>query len=894
MWNSDILHEISTEHVIPILFALADIDRGTGSYPHHVTQDLNFSQSNLRPDFAKSQSLKEQLNLNGVMDEKQFSQARQNEANFLAVDRNPNQHHFITSKGLPVHDLQQNGGPDHLTRTSARQEMSESPGNFDLFGGQQQRSYQQSSMQPRQHSEMSNMQQLQQQQQLMIRKMQELHRQQQLQNLDLRQNNSNNEVTTFAKPTFSNQHSSSIYGTPNSETLQYPWAAERGINWTNRGSPTFQGSPGGQGFPPNLGQMQHSVDLVPQQVDQSLYGVPVSSSKGLPVNQYSRMVTARSSMPQMPISTNHLQGHELNLLADQVGVQNEPSICRHEFQKESMFGLASGTNTGMRNTGGLQQVNSLSRSALQQDFVGRQDAAVRPETSHENLSMQVASPQNQVALDPTEEKILFSSDVNIWDGFGNLPHISREAGDAFEDCENGLPSIQSGSWSALMQSAVAETSSSDVVLPEEWSSLILHKNDGLSRGQPPSTHISSSIQQTSSADENIRITSALNSELFPRAKDIDTANAMGLNRFGEKFQTEPNRTLQAEMSARFVQSVEESGKRPNIGPFALRNQICDDSSPHSLLAETSTQTHSPTWMPGHNGTGLRSSGWDPQAATPPHEDTVAFTHEAEKLQQNFRNVEVKMMQGDMVHRSSLWNSNSIPSSAVGMDHVNSRVGNHQENQGSFWSKDASVAKSCNGQISDETSSIFQNSYLHNQWKNPHPPARSQDGGSLGRPLYQANDLNHVLESTNSHEKGELPRFEMENCDGKENSNDSHRSNLSQHTSGGFRESGLSDVSDSQTYLTAKQTSANQLSRKVSSPRKFQYHPMNLDEDADADAKPSSGLKHSTPVQAMSQQNAYFGLPNIFGQIPRNSTVTEKVIYKFQMSMSLTCFLLAIN
>lgn len=746
------------------------------------------------------------------MHEKQ--QSRENDANFLVMDRNSNQRHFITSKGSPVHELQQSGGLDHLTRASVRQDTSESPVNFDLFGGQQQRSHQQSSIQPAlQHpqSGVSNMQQLQ--QQLMIRKMQELHRQQQLQHLDLRQHNSNNEITPFAKPTSSNQPPFA-YDSLNSNAPQYPWAAESGINWMNRGPPTLQGSSSGQSFPPNLGQVQQLVNLVPQQVDQSLYGVPISSSKGLPGNQYPRMVTARSSMPQMPISSNHLQGNKLNFMADQVNIQSEPSISRHKFQKENIFGLGSGMNTEMRNMGGLQQVNSLSRSGLQQEFLGRQEVAVQLETSHEKLRGQVASPQNEVALDPAEEKILFSSDDNIWDAFGTLPQMSREVGDAVDigGLSNGLPSMQSGSWSALMQSAVAETSSSNVASPEEWSGLILHKNDDLSRGQPP--HKGSTIQQTSFADHNIRINSARNSESFPPANDITTANAMGLNQFGEKFQNGPDQTLRT---------------------------------------KTSTKANSPIWMTGHTGTGLQSNGWIPQASVPPHGDRVAITHDAEKLQQNFRNSEVKAMQQDMVHGSSLWNSNSVPSTSDGSGHVNSRVGNH-ENQGILSSKEI-------------------------RWYNAHPPARSQDGGSLGRLLHQANDLNHVLESTNSHEKSDVPRNEKENCDGRENSNDSHRSNISQHTSGGFRESGLSDVSDSQTFPTGKQKSANQISRKVSASRKFQYHLAKQDEDADAER--TYHLKQSAHIQVnMSQQDAHFGQSKIFGQTPRNAADTEKVIFIF--------------
>lgn len=879
----------------------------------------------MRPDAAKSQSLNEPPNLNGFMYENQFFQSRQNETNFLGMDRNSTQHHFIPSKSLSVHELHQSGGPDHLTRAAVRPETPESPVNFDIFGRQQQRSHQPSSIPPslqHQQSEISNMQHqqsgisLQHQQsgisnmhyqqsgisnmqheqsgisnmqhqqpgisnmqhQLMIRKMQELQRQQHLQHLDLRQHNSNNEVDRFAKPTSSSQ-SSFVYGTPNSDTPQFPWAAERGPNWMDRGSPTLQGSPSGHGFPTNLGQMQRLVDLVPQ--DQSLYGVPISSSKGLPVNQHSRMVTARSSTPQMPTSNNHLQGSELNLLSDQVGAQNEPSISRHKLQNENLFGLASGLNTGMRNIGGFQQVNSMSRSVLQQDFLGRQEVAVRPDTSQEKMSRHVALPQNEVALDPTEEKILFGSDDNIWDAFGNSPNVSSEVGNVYDNgrLSNGLPSNQSGRWSALMQSAVAETSSSDIVPPEEWSGLILHKNDDLPRGQPPSMPNGCSIKQTSLADENKGITSALNADSFPPANDIGTANAIGVKRFGENFQNEPGQTLQTEMTDRSVQSLEESGKRSNSGPLhhlvSERSQMRGDSLQYSLLAATSTKTNSPTWMPGQTGTG-QSNGWNPQAAI--HGDRVTNTHEAEKSQQNFRNSKVTMMQGDMNHRSPLWNSNSVPSSEMKLGHANSIVGNHRENQGILSSKDASVAKSCNAQMRVETNSYVQNSYLLNQWNNAHPPARSQDGGSLGRLLHQANDVNHALESTNSHEKDEVPINEMENCDGKENSNDSHRSNLSQHTSSGFRESGLSDVSDSQSFPTRKQKSINQLSRKVPAPRKFHYHPMNLAEDADA--KPTNDLKQSTRVQAISQQNAHFGLGKMFGQIPRNSTATEKVIYKF--------------
>ncbi|PIN10289.1 hypothetical protein CDL12_17123 [Handroanthus impetiginosus] len=128
---------------------------------------------------------------------------------------------------------------------------------------------------------------------------------------------------------------------------------------------------------------------------------------------------------------------------------------------------------------------------------------------------------------------------------------------------------------------------------------------------------------------------------------------------------------------------------------------------------------------------------------------------------------------------------------------------------------------------------------------------------------------------NSCGKDEVTRHEMENCDGKENSNDSHRSNLSQHTSGAFREGGLSDVSDSRSLSTGNQKSINQLSRKISGPRRFHYHPMgNVNEDVE----PTYGQKQPTHVQDMPQQSAHFVHAKVLGHLPRNSTIMEKGQY----------------
>ncbi|KAK4395828.1 hypothetical protein Sango_1737100 [Sesamum angolense] len=636
----------------------SDVDRGEGSYPLHEAHDLNFTQPNLRPEFAKSQSLNEQPNLNGFMYGNEFHQTRQNEANFLAVDSDSDQRLSITSRGLSVREMQQASGPDHQAKASIRSGTSVSPVSFDLFGGHQQMSHQQSNVPQslqRQQSGINDMQQFQ--HQLMIRKMQELQRQQQLQQLGLRQQDLINQVPPFAKQASGTQ-TTLVNGTPNSDSLQYPWSAELGTNWLNRGSPTMQVSASGLGFPPNLGQTQRSVDLVAQQVDQSLYGVPISSSRGLPGNQYSQMVTERSSMPQMSMSGNFLQDNQHNLLPDQVGVQNESSISRQKFQTENMFGLASrqSPNTGMRNMGGLQQVNSMSRNAPQQDFLGRQDLAVRPDTSYEK---------------PTRQST----------------HTTGEAGNLFDNggLSNGLPSIQSGSWSALMQSAVAETSSSDVPPQEGWSGLNFHNNDGPSGSQPLSLNNDSCKQVSSLADDSMQMPSAQSSGSFAPPDDINTNN-----------------------------SLEEAGKWSNSGP--LQSSVAEGSplytdASHSLQAERNAKTNSPTWVSEHTGTRLQSNGWNSLEAIPPGGERVMNNHKAEKLHQNSQNSQVRVMHGEVVHGSSLWKLNSVHSSATESGHVKSRVASSPANQETLSSKN------------DATD--VQHNILLNQWKNAHPSTRSQ-------------------------------------------------------------------------------------------------------------------------------------------------------------------------
>ncbi|KAK4427736.1 hypothetical protein Salat_1542600 [Sesamum alatum] len=812
-----------------------DIDRGQASYPVDAIHGLNFSQSNLRPDFSRSQSSDEQPYSNGFYGN-QFYQTRQNDANFLAMDTDSDQRHAITSRGLSFHELQQGSCPEQQEKASDGLQTSVPPVSFDLFGGQQQMSHQQASMLQafqRQQSGVNDMQQLQ--QQLMIRKMQELQRQQQLRQLHLRSQNLINQAPSLIKHASGSQSSTLVNGTPNSEALQYPWMAERGTNWLNRASSAMQGSPSGHVFPPNVGQTQRLMDLVPQQVDQSLYGVPVSSSRGLAVNQYSTMGTEKSSMPQVSTSGNSFHSNQHILLPDQICAQEGSSVSREKFQSENMSAHASSQflDTGIMDIGPPQRADSIQRNAPQADFLSGRELATRSETSHGRPTRHATS--SEVSLDPTEEKILYGSDDNIWAAFGDSPNLS--GGNLIDNggLLNGASSIQSGSWSALMQSAVGETSSSDIRPQEEWSGLNFHNTDGSSANQPRSMH-NDNIKQASLPNDNMHILSGLSSGSFTPSADTNTLHLMGLNQPG-------------------------------------RNQTYGNASQHYLDQERHAKTISATWAPGQSGPGEQPNGRNASAAVSSGGDRVLNSHEADKLSQKSQNNQLKVMQGDVVHGNSLWKSNSVSSSALGFGPVHSTVGNHQANKGLLSLNDsaASVANSCHMGNGDETSAFIQNNYLINQWKNVYPSAQFQGGERLGR-INQVNEHNQGLDSLNSSDKDEVTRYDIENCATRENSTDSHRSNLSQHASGVFRESGLSDVSDSKSLPSGKQKSTNQLARKVSVPRKFQHHPMgNLDEDVE----PTDALKQPTQVKAMDLQHTHFGQSKLFGQVPRNSTVKEK-------------------
>ncbi|XP_038725285.1 uncharacterized protein LOC120016533 [Tripterygium wilfordii] len=368
------------------------------------------------------------------------------------------------------------------------------------------------------------------QQHVMFKQLQELQQQRQLQQLgDTRQQNSLNQLSAFSKQTAGGQFPPLINGTPVHDTSQVF------KNWVQRGA-----SHAGQGIPNRVmlsqeqGQALHSMGGVPQLHDISLFGTPIANGRGN-LGQYSHLqelsndsvnlmadANGQLQKPTMQSSSfnNPFLGDRHAVSGEQVGMSQGAFISKQGSQGRNIYGQVPvhGLNTGSF-SGNPQEGSTSQTSASLKEFVGKQDQVGWP--SMQQTTKQLGPSQGFVPLDPMEEKILYNMDDNIWDSsFGRRPNMDNGfSGNSLEHTvqSNTFPSIQSGSWSALMQSAVAESSSSDTGLQEEWSGLTF-QNTEQSHDNPLPNFMDSEKQQTGWVDSNLQ-NASFNSKPFSMFND---------------------------------------------------------------------------------------------------------------------------------------------------------------------------------------------------------------------------------------------------------------------------------------------------------------------------------------------------------------------------------------
>ncbi|XP_015883312.3 uncharacterized protein LOC107419093 [Ziziphus jujuba] len=886
-----------------------DSDRGHGSQSSHVPHGLNFAQSNLKPELGRVQSSNQQPALNGYVHGHQMLQTRQNEANFLGMDPESDRHN-LTSRGLSTHESLRGNGLEHNKKKSARLETAESPVSFDFFGGQQQMSGQHLNMLqslPRQQSGMSDLQLLQ--RHAMLTQIQELQRQQQLQQLETRQQGFANQVSPIAKQAAVNHSSSLINGVPINESSNNSWQPELmagNTNWLQRGaSPVMQGSPAGNMFSHEQGQALRMMGLASQQADQSLYGVPISSTSGT-AGPYSHMQMDKSAMQQQQqISgdSNSFSGNPYAAFPDQVSMQDGTQAPRQDFQGKNTFGPGTGQSLSSGfNLENLQQINPQQRIASMQEFQGRQEVGGSSESSQEKAFVQVTSSQNVATLDPTEEKILFGSDDNLWDAFGRNTNMGMggfllDGTDSF----SGYPSVQSGSWSALMQSAVAETSSGDIGSQEQWCGPSFRSPEPPKSHKQPST-VNDGGKQLVWADNSVQPASALNSRSCPLVVDPNrpssSINSISIPEFQQRGLRTPQgrgEMLQADSSQKFVPQFSEQAnkwsdrgppRRPSVEGGQNYGNIGNSPGVDSNMNSISGSWGRPQSTSSHNSDGQprnRPNGWNfIESMSADGGDNFRIHEKKNSLQPAQSGDQKRSMHEEVGHAAGIWRTDSIPNSDAELEQTKSAVGSSHVGREGSSINNAAVPNSSTMR-SKESSQQLPNSHKLDFWKTVDSSMNSKGGDVLRKNHHNMDKSPQILESSGNNcvDKGTAEMHEVENFNKKEYSSDSFRSSVLHNSTGGLRENVWSDAGDSRSLPGNKQKSSGNAARKTPGARKFQYHPMG---DVDVDVEPSHGTKQ-THSQTVSQQvsrglkgndQGNIGQSKFGGYADKNSMEMEKV------------------
>ncbi|XP_034894241.1 uncharacterized protein [Populus alba] len=861
------------------------------------------------PEFARSQPESQQPPLNGYMHGHQVLQSRQNEANFVGVDPESDRRN-MSSKGFSMLDSQLGNGPDFLKKNSARMDFNESPVNYDFFRAQQQISGQHSGMLqpfPRQQPGISDMQLLQ--QQFMLKQMQEMQRQQQLQKQqDARKLNSVNQVSAFAKQAAGNSQAL-INGIPIHETSNFSWQPElmaASSHWPQRGvPPVMQGSFRGHMFSPEQGQATASLTgMVPQHVDQSLYGVPISGTR-VSSSQYSPVQMDKPSMQQILGSSSSLPSNQYTGFPEQVNVQDGTLVSRQGYKGKNMITSSDGhgIDSGFNLEKLQQQVNPQQSNGLVQETCSRQDLAGPSETSQEETAVQVAPSQNKATLDPTEAMILFGSDDNLLDTFGRGASMGSGGYNMLDgtDFFSTLPSVQSGSWSALMQSAVAETSSGDTGQKEEWSGLTCRNNESPAGNQQIPTVNDSSKQQSNWADNSLQSASSLNSRPFPVSHKTNTGvsynNIPGAHQSGVNTSHEHSERLQTGSPHRHIQHFPGDGTkcsdRSLLQKAAAEGSHFYGKATHSSDAELNAKSIQGPWanqqsMPSYNSSGqpLRGpSGWNFMDSASSITTAALKNQGNEKSCQDSQNADKKSPLFEvMSHGSDKWKATSVSNSITELECAKSSMRSPLVNkEDTNRNNVAALLDSSTERADTESSQQLPKSNNIDIWKHAGLSVNHKGTEIPGKyqPHMVKNDQPFESSGNSSLANGAAETLKMRSSNTDENSTDSFPSTTRQASTFGVRENAWLGANDSFSLSGEKQKSSSNIGRKPSGTRKFQYHPMG---DLDIDMEPSYGTKHVanshfTPQQFSQRLNGldqeYIGQPNFPSHVARDSIEIEK-------------------
>ncbi|RAL47112.1 hypothetical protein DM860_014006 [Cuscuta australis] len=286
------------------------------------------------------------------------------------------------------------------------------------------------------------------------------------------------------------------------------------------------------------------MGVLPHQLNMSTYGSPV--------------VRLGNNLSPHPT----LQGlyNDTSILTDSNIVQVELSGISHETFNSSSMSEQSNVSCVHSGHGFMSGIGLAPKQVFQENFFGQipnkgmvgkqvskspckslmqESCGGQEQVSSSDLSaLKLPNTQSACSLGPVEQKILFVTD-DSWQpnlgeqgNVGGISGIGRTAGSS--DCLSSFPTVQSGSLSALMQTAVAEASSSDTGL-QEWSGMSF-QNPEISTENQPSNYVHSRGRQ------NNAIHNTMQNASFPTSKPKLLSqsysmnfNSQGLQQLNHKF-----------------------------------------------------------------------------------------------------------------------------------------------------------------------------------------------------------------------------------------------------------------------------------------------------------------------------------------------------------------------
>ncbi|RWW20767.1 hypothetical protein GW17_00015100 [Ensete ventricosum] len=396
---------------------------------------------------------------------------------------------------------------------------------------------------------MNNMQYWQ--QQLMCKQLQELQRQQQLQQLDkgARNPSSHNQLSAVAKPAIGNQPPATLHEKPVNDAYNYMWPNDfvggmhnlpnnsliftaGNTNWAQSNiSPVVHNLVNGVVLSDCQSDTMRSVGFMSRQIDQTYHGIPVSGTSI--VNQYSHLGISKNCHDLVTEADATHAKTSYTSRAFQTDQQSTAQVClqdktlatTHNFKGKHFFGNSPVQDLGNDVTSvSFRPTNNLQHSVHFQEFHGRQEQDSSVNLQEKPIS-QVGTYSGVASLDPIEEKLLFGTDDdNCGFSFGGSLISSMGVDMHGHSLENDhfvpFPSIQSGSWSALMQDAV-QASSSNNRLQEEWIGLNSQKSEQL-MVKPPITTNDNGKWPSAWDDRNLQSASSLTSTTVPLFNGADS------------------------------------------------------------------------------------------------------------------------------------------------------------------------------------------------------------------------------------------------------------------------------------------------------------------------------------------------------------------------------------